>query len=61
MAEKKKISKTARASMGDKGTIHAHVCPKCSTPMVATKVIKYGGHPGGMYWICPKDDNRIKV
>ena len=27
MAEK--ISKTARASLGDKGETHAHKCPQC--------------------------------
>ncbi len=59
MAEK--ISKTARASLGDKGETHAHICPQCGTAMVATKIMKYLGMPGGMYWICPKDDNRIKV
>jgi len=59
MAEK--ISKTARASMGDKGAGYEHPCPKCGTTMIATKVIKYRDRPGGMYWICPKDDNRIKI
>jgi len=28
---------------------------------VATKVVKYRDTPGGMYWICPKDDHRIKI
>jgi hypothetical protein len=59
MAEK--ISKTARASLGDKGETHAHMCPQCGTSMVATKVMKYQGMPGGMYWICPKDDQRVKI
>jgi hypothetical protein len=59
MAEK--ISKTARASLGDKGAIHAHMCPQCGNPMVATKVMKCQDMPGGMYWICPKDDNRVKI
>lgn len=59
MAEK--ISKTARASLGDKGETHAHMCPQCGTAMVATKVMKYQDNPGGMYWICPKDDNRVKI
>ncbi len=59
MAEK--ISKTARASLGDKGTVHGQVCPQCGTPMVATKVMKCRETPGGMYWICPKDDYRIKI
>ena len=59
MAEK--LSKTARASMGDKGARHEKLCPSCKTPMVATKVIKMRQIPGGMYWICPKDDNRIKI
>ncbi|MBN1568881.1 MAG: hypothetical protein JXA73_13615 [Acidobacteria bacterium] len=59
MAEK--LSKTARASLGDKGETHAHICPQCGTSMVATKVMKYREMPGGMYWICPKDDHRIKI
>ena len=59
MAEK--LSKTARASIGDKGSIHSCQCPECGTNMVATKVIKFQGMPGGMYWICPKDDLRIKI
>ena len=59
MAEK--ISKTARASLGDKGARHEHMCPQCNTSMVATKVVKTRETPGGMYWICPKDDNRIKI
>ncbi len=59
MAEK--ISKTARASLMDKGETHAHMCPLCGTAMVATKVIRYREMPGGMFWICPKDDNRNNV
>ena len=59
MAEK--ISKTARASLGDKGAKHEHNCPECGTTMVATKVIKYRDMPGGMFWVCPKDDNRMKI
>jgi ssDNA-binding Zn-finger/Zn-ribbon topoisomerase 1 len=59
MAEK--ISKTARASLGDKGETHAHKCPQCGAAMVATKVMKYRDMPGGMFWICPKDDSRVKV
>jgi hypothetical protein len=60
MAEKK-ISKTARASLGDKGETHVRYCPQCKGAMVATKVIKYRDNPGGMFWICPKDDTRVKV
>jgi len=29
--------------------------------MVATRVIKSAGMPGGMYWVCPKDDYRMKT
>jgi hypothetical protein len=29
--------------------------------MIATKVMKYQGMPGGMYWVCPKDDQRVKI
>ena len=57
----KKLSKTARASLGNKAEAHVTKCPQCGTAMVATKVVKYRDSPGGMFWICPKDDNRIKV
>ena len=57
-----KLSKTARASIGkDKAGIFVRSCPRCETPMVATKVIKSAGGPGGMYWVCPKDDFRVKT
>jgi len=57
-----KISKTARASLGQKGTAGAdRSCPQCGTAMVATKVIRAAGQPGGMYWICQKDDLRVKT
>jgi hypothetical protein len=59
MAEK--ISKTARASLGDKGETHAHKCPQCGGAMVATKVMKSRESHGGMFWICPKDDQRVKI
>jgi hypothetical protein len=59
MAEK--LSKTARASMGDKGLSFEKPCPTCGTGMVATKVVKYHQIPGGMYWVCPKDGERIKI
>lgn len=57
------ISKTARASMvSDRVTAHFHrPCPTCGTSMVATKVIRSAERPGGMYWICPKDDVRQKI
>lgn len=60
MAEK--ISKTARASLGQRGEAGtAKACPQCGTAMVATKVIKSAGRPGGMYWVCQKDDYRVKT
>lgn len=60
MAEK--LSKTARASMGRRGeTGGIRSCPDCGEPMVATKVIRKADQPGGMYWICQKDDYRIKT
>lgn len=59
MAEK--ISKTARASLGEKGARYEKPCPTCGTSMVATKVMKYQDVPGGMYWVCAKDDLRIKI
>ena len=57
-----KLSKTARASLG-KGpaVIEGKICPQCETPMVATKVLKSSRMPGGMYWVCPKDDFRVKT
>ena len=60
MAEK--ISKTARASMGQRGVAGAsRSCPECGTPLVATKVVRSAGQPGGMFWICHKDDYRIRT
>jgi predicted RNA-binding Zn-ribbon protein involved in translation (DUF1610 family) len=56
-----KLSKTARASLGDKGTSFAKACPSCGTGMVATQVVKCRQMPGGMYWICPKDGERTKI
>ncbi len=57
-----KLSKTARSSLGkSKAAGEAKVCPQCETPMVATKVIKSARMPGGMYWVCPKDDFRVKT
>jgi hypothetical protein len=63
MATSGKLSKTARASLGkDKDSIQqGKACPQCATPMVATRVIKSVGIPGGMYWVCPKDDYRTKT
>ena len=61
MAEKK-ISKTARASMTDRElTNYAKSCPQCGESMVATKFVRSADRPGGMYWVCPKDDHRIKI
>ena len=59
MAEK--LSKTARASLGSKGSSYARACPNCGAGMVATQVVKYRQMPGGMYWICPKDGERVKI
>lgn len=57
-----KLSKTARASLGkDRSSVFNKLCPQCETPMVATRVIKSAGVPGGMYWVCPKDDYRAKT
>jgi hypothetical protein len=63
MASGAKLSKTARASLGkDKDSIQSgKPCPQCTTPMVATRIIKSAGMPGGMYWVCPKDDYRMKT
>jgi len=60
MAEK--LSKTARASLGKKGAAGGiRSCPQCGTPMVATKVVRSAFMPGGMYWVCEKDDYRVKT
>lgn len=60
MAEK--LSKTARASLGRKGAAGAdRLCPECGGPLVATKVIRSSFSPGGMYWVCQKDDYRVKT
>ena len=57
-----KLSKTARASLGkDKSSAFQKPCPQCESPMVATRVIKSVRMPGGMYWVCPKDDYRVKT
>ena len=57
-----KLSKTARASLGkDRTGGFVKPCPQCETPMIATKVIKSARMPGGMYWVCPKDDVRMKT
>lgn len=57
-----KLSKTARASIGkDRSSAFVKACPQCESPMVATRVIKTTRMPGGMYWICPKDDFRMKT
>lgn len=59
MAEK--LSKTARASLLRKGAAGAaRNCPQCGTPMVATKVVRSAFSPGGMFWVCQKDDYRVK-
>jgi hypothetical protein len=60
MAEK--ISKTARASLGQRGASGSvRPCPRCGDPMVATRVIRSSVQPGGMYWVCQKDDYRVKT
>ncbi|MFQ5739216.1 MAG: hypothetical protein ACE5JX_09380 [Acidobacteriota bacterium] len=60
MAER--ISKTARASLGQKGISGSErSCPQCGSEMVATRVIRSAGFPGGMYWICEKDNYRVKT
>ena len=58
-----KLSKTARASLGNKDRTGGFTkpCPQCETPMIATKVIKSARMPGGMYWVCPKADVRLKT
>jgi hypothetical protein len=57
-----KLSKTARASIGkDRSAIFNKFCPQCEAPMVATRVLKSTRLPGGMYWVCPKDDYRVKT
>ncbi len=63
MAEK--LSKTARASMGDKGHRYGRFVPAnvAGDPRWCGHQgrRRYRETPGGMYWICPKDDHRIKI
>lgn len=60
MAEK--ISKTARASLMQRGEAGAaKVCPECGTEMVATRVVRSAGQSGGMFWVCHKDDYRVRT
>ena len=60
MAEK--ISKTARASLGQRGARGGvQSCPTCGEEMVATKIVRSSGNPSGMYWVCYKDDYRVKT
>ena len=57
-----KLSKTARASLGkDRSNVFVKLCPQCESPMVATRVIRSSRMPGGMYWVCAKDDYRMKT
>ena len=42
-------------------TFTGKLCPSCGGAMVATKFIKSEERPGGMYWVCPKDDQRIRI
>lgn len=53
-----KLSKTARASLADREvTNYNKPCPHCGESMVATKFIKTADRPGGMFWVCLKDDH----
>ena len=57
-----KISKTARASIGakERGT-HLKSCPVCRQPMYPLKVVKFLDMPGGMFWVCEKDNLRLPI
>lgn len=58
----KKISKTARASLGQRGERGtARICPKCGEHLVATKIMRVAGFSGGMYWVCEKDNYRVPI
>ena len=57
-----RLSKTARASIGAKGKkTHLKPCPKCSEPMTPVKVMKFLNHPGGMFWVCERDQLRLPI
>ena len=58
----KKISKTARASLGQRGGRGSErMCPKCGEAMVATKIMRSAGFAGGMYWVCDKDNYQAPI
>ena len=40
--------------------MHIHV-RNAAVAMVATKVMKCRESSGGMFWVCPKDDQRVKI
>ena len=57
-----KLSKTARASLGQRGHRGTKpVCPECGKELTATKVVRVPGHRGGMFWVCESGDFRTPV
>ncbi len=57
-----RLSKTARASIGMKERkTHLRKCPVCEQPMMPLKVMKFLNIPGGMFWICEKDNIRLPI
>ncbi len=48
--------------MGQRGLAGGGMaCPQCGAPMVATKVVRSHLGPGGMFWVCQKDDIRVRT
>lgn len=48
--------------MGQRGLAGGGMaCPQCGAPMVATKVVRSHLGAGGMFWVCQKDDIRVRV
>lgn len=62
VAAQTRISRTARASLGAKARdIHLKPCPLCNQPMMPLKVMKVLDIPGGMFWVCEKDNIRLPI
>ena len=53
----KKVARRADKTKAD----YRKACPFCEVPMVATRVLKGGPLPQGMYWVCPKCDGHMRT
>ncbi len=63
MASGGKLSKTARASLGkDKNRSRLESPVRSAPPLWLQRgSSNRRDMPGGMYWVCPKDDFRLKT